>query len=57
MQFIIVYNPGQRNFFIESSYTGFIETFSTFEDAENVAQENVNGNEIKSYEIYELSKS
>jgi len=57
MEYIIVYNPGQRNFFIQSSFQGFIETFATFEEAEEVAKENIDDDEIRSYEIYELSKS
>lgn len=53
MGYIIIWNPGSRDPFIQTDGHYFKEEFSSFEDAREAAEVNMDNEHFRSYAIFE----
>lgn len=53
MSYIIIYNPNSPDAELDTDYKGFIQTYASAEDASEVADENMDRNDFRDYQIYE----
>jgi len=51
MNYIIIFNCGNKDFFVHTSDHGFVEQFSSYDDAKKEAEECIDGIDLRDYTI------
>lgn len=52
MEYIVVLDPGQKDYCIMEDYNGFVETFQTYEDADAEGEAWKYAGDCKNYAVY-----
>jgi len=55
MEWIIIFNYESRDVNVAVNAHGFIESFSSYESAEQVAKDCIDGTDYRSFEIFETA--